>query len=399
MKHRSLESNVLLVVLGMGAMGPPLLGPLLESLKDASGLTRGHIALWYFLLGLVGSSTGLMLGVVMSRTPRTTFVRAGTFLFCIGCGLLAVATPAPGRALLPLAAAVFAICLARPLASAANGIFADLWDAAPHTGLIVLHMVNSFGKLAAPRVVLVLGSAIWRSGLTYAAFFGVLALHSLLWPSASVGCLKQIERRRDVRRRLRWSRDPVLWACMAQFGLIAGSEAGATLMLGSFVQHFRPSPFAAVGGEGWGRIAIAVMLTGIVAGRVVFAVLSRRLGARAIITSCLACGIFALPAALAPSPGVYVPAMFLTGVCFSATWPAFFGLAAREFPGERTFLSLGAGLANVVGMGAVSAMVGAIGTETARLPWAFLVGVAMMLPMPLFLFATPWGRKLGVAAG
>lgn len=395
MKHNRLKADVLLLVLGMGAMGAPLLGPLLTALEESASLSRAGLTLGYFLLTVAGAIIGLACGVVMRRTARTTFVRAGGFLFCGGCALLAMATPAPGWALMPLAVGCLLIFIGRPLASAANGIFADLWDASPHTGLILLHMTNSFGKLLAPVVVLVLGSALWRSGTVYAVFFGLLAVHSVFWPRASVQHLAEMEAGRELDRRIRLPKDPMVWVCALQFAFIAGSEAGATVILGCFVEKLRASPFDWLTPAAWGRTAIAVMLAGIVAGRVVFALLSRRLSARAIIAICLAGGLFAVPAALGASPWVYVPSLFVTGICFSATWPAFFGITAHAYPEERTFLSVaGGGLANVVGMGAIMYMTGAIGGATARLPWAFLAGVAMMAPFAVFLFATPWGWRL-----
>ena len=395
MKHKAIKINLLLVVLGMGAMGAPLLGPLRNTLQNEAGLSRFQVGLGDFVFSIAGGLIGLALGVFLRRVVRPTFVKAGVFTFGLGCALLAATQALPASFYLPLIAGGWmVIFIARPLASAANGVFADLWDSNPHTGLILLHMTNAFGKFLAPLVVITLGDAVWRSGLAYTIFFALLAGHALFWPTETFDHLAELERSRDVDRKVRLPRNPVVWACALQFGIIAGAESGATVILGELVRELRGSPFAGVSDEAWGRAAILIMIGGIVLGRVIFALLAGRMQPRSIVRTCLACIVFAIPAALHPSPYVYAPALLLLGIAFSATWPAFFGIVAHTYPHERTFLSFSAGLANVVGMGVVNLSVGAIGNVDARLPLAFLTGPAVMLLFALFLFGTPWGRSL-----
>ncbi len=395
MKHTRLQGNVLFVIMGAGAMGAPLLAPVRETLQGEAGLSRAELGMWIFFIGLAGGTAGLVLGIVMRKTARPSFFRAGAFLLALGCAFFAAVRPSPGRALLALGAGWFVVSLGRPFTASGNGIFADLWEASPHTGVIILHATNALGKLAAPLVVIALGTALARNAFAYAVFFGLFAVAALFWPRRSVEHLEQIERGREDSRALRLPKDPLVWACTAQFAFIAGSEAGATAILGSLVEKLRPAPFGWVPPQSRPAVAIAIMLGGIVAGRIVFAILSTRLSERAIIALCLACGFSAIPAAFSARPCVFLPALFLTGVFFSATWPAFFGLAARAYPAERTFLSFGSAFFNTLGISGCIYVASVIGNVESRLPHAFVASAAVMALFAFFLFLTPWGRRIG----
>jgi hypothetical protein len=398
LRHARLQLNVLAAATVAGALGAPLLAPVRETLQAEAGLSRAELGMWFFLLGFVGGFAGLVLGVAMRRTVRTTFFRASLFIRLIGCAMIALADPARGSGLAAIALAFFLLSVGKSMGATSNGIFADLWDHSPHTGVTVLHMTNSFGKVVAPLLVMAVGTALSRNALAYAAVFGVLAIEGLFWPARSVGELGLMERSRDVVRRWRLPREPLVWLAAVQFTFIAGAEAGAVGILGSLVARLRPCPFAWIDPVTWPAAAVAVMLCGIVGGRVLFTLLSRRLSERAIIAACLVCGLFAFPAAFAESAAVYLPALFLTGICFSATWPAFFGLAARAYPGERTFLSMGAGFFTAFGVPACIFLSSAIGNVEAHLPHAFCASAGVVALFAAFLFVTPWGRRLQEAA-
>ena len=151
MKHIRVQLNVLFVVMAVGAMGPPLLGPVREALQEAGGLSRAELGRWVFWLGIAGSTAGLAPGVGMVRTVRTTFMRAGTFTLCMGCLVFAVVRPSPGLPVLLLGMGWLVVSVGRPLMASGNGMFADLWDASPQTGVILLHATNSVGKVLAPE--------------------------------------------------------------------------------------------------------------------------------------------------------------------------------------------------------------------------------------------------------
>lgn len=396
MKHTSLKTNLLLAVFGMGAMGAPLIAPLLTRVETLTGLSSGQVGFGYLVVSVIGALVGLVCGLSLHRTVRTTFVRAGILLSGLGCALLAVMEPGPGMLSLGfLLAACLVINVGRPMLSAANGVFADLWDHSPHSGLIILHMTNAFGKLAAPLVAAAVGTSVRLSGMTYAVFFLLLGAAAMAWPRAGLRELAVMERSRDTGGKVRLPAQGLVWACALMLGVIAGAESGATFILAKFIERWRGSPISGMDAADWSKYAVGAMLVGIVIGRVVFAVFSRRLAPRSIIAWCLAFGVMAVPAALASSPFVYMPALLLTGICFSATWPSFFAIAARAFPSDRTFLSVvGGGLSNILLMGLCNFMTGAIGTVDARLPWAFLAGAGCMIVFAVFLFATPWGREL-----
>ena len=394
MKHLRIQGSLLLLLFGTGAMGAPVVGALRESVQQAIGLSRAQLGLWVFVIGLAGSTLGLVLAVVMRRTVRASFVRAGAFGLFGGCLLLTLVRPGPGWPLLMLALAWFLVRTGHPLAGASNGIFADLWESSPHTGLISLHAVNSFGKLAAPVAVVLLGASVRPTAVAFTVLFGTLALGSLFWPRASLDHLRDVELGRETGQRIRLPGNPLVWACALQFAFITGAEAGATSILGSLVAALRPSPVAGMDAERWASVALIVMISGIFAGRVVFAVLSLRLREQAIVATCVCCSVFCVPAAFLARPELYVPALFLTGVGFSALWPAFFGLAARAFPAERTFLSLGAMFFSGIGMWGAVYMASAIGNVDRYLPYAFVAGVLLLVPFVAFLFLTPHGRAL-----
>jgi len=206
--------------------------------------------------------------------------------------------------------------------------------------------------------------------------------------------LAEVERAADRGVRLRLPGDPGVWLCAAQFAFIAGAEGGATAILGSLVERLRPAPGIWGSEATWPAAVTAVMLCGIVAGRVAFTVLSTRLRERAIIGLCLSAGLFALPAAFCGSAAVYLPGFFLTGVCFSATWPAFFALAARRYRADRTFLSFAAAFFTALGISGCVYLVSAVGNADERLPHAFVAGTAVMGAFAVYLYLTPWGRRL-----
>ncbi len=394
-RHWRIQGNVLLLVLGSGAMAVPFIGALRESVQRQAGISRAEFGLWVFVLGLVGGVIGLALSVVMRRTLRTTFIRIGAWGMFIACVLLAVAEPAPGWALAPLVLGWLILRTAHPLTGSGNGIFADLWDHSPHTGIILLHSVNAFGKVAAPLAVLAFGTAVRPTALLFAGMFGLLAVESVFWPRQSLDYLSRLERSRDVKRRLRLPSNPWVWLCVVQFAFIGGAEGGATSIAASLVEVLRPVPGGFTTASRWASTALVVMTAGIFVGRVVFTLFSFRLGERSIIGACLVSGLFAVPAAFATRPLLYLPAMFVTGICFSATWPAFFALAARHYPEERTFLSIGAIFFSLLGIWGATYLASAIGDADRLLPWALVASVAVAVPFALFLYVSPVGRGLG----
>ena len=392
-KHLRIQGNVLLVVFGTGAMAAPIVGAVRESLQAEMGISRGQLGLWVFLIGIVGAGAALVLSMLLRGMVRTSFVRAGILGMFVGCGLLALGSSNGAWGLLLLGIGWFAIRLGHPLTGSANGIFADLWESSPHTGLIILHAVNSAGKVAAPLAVVLLGSDVRPASLVFTVMFGALLLESLLWPKDSLRELCEIERGRETEPQVRVPRDPLVWICVLQFAFIAGAEGGATSIMGSLVQELRPVPVEWISAETWPSVVLMLLTLGIFIGRTVFAVLSLRLSERAILVVCLFCGLFCVPAAFVANPAIYLPSTFLTGVCFSATWPAFFSLAARTYPVKRTFLGIAALFFSTLGIWSGTFLTSAIGNAQRYLPHAFVAGTALMIPFVVFLVSAS-GRGL-----
>lgn len=392
--HVGLQMTLLLVAMGAGAMGAPFIGVVRETMQRQADIDRDTLGLGVFVLSFSGGIVGVVLGLSLRARARTFIYRLGAATLALGCAGLTIVEPGPGWAIAGIAAAWFMIALSRPLTNVGNGIFVDLWPSTPHTGVILLHAVNAMGKVAAPVLLLVLGPHIQLNGLVYTGFFTVLAITSLAWPRRSIEHLREAERGHGSAS-LKLPRDPAVWACGAQFIFIAGAEAGATAILGSLATVLRPSPIASLSPERWAAVVVGVMLCGIVLGRVVFTWLSiRHLSARSTVSLCLLCGLAGLPAAYASEPAVYLPALLVTGLCFSATWPAFFGLAARQYPSQTTFLSLASAVSSLTGISGCIALSSWIGAVDARLPLAFAASVAVMLLFAAFLYLTPTGRAM-----
>lgn len=393
--RRGIQFNILTVMLVSGAMGAPLLSPIRETLQANAGISRAALGLWMFVLGAIGSGVGLIGGILARRTPRTTLVRIGSLTLAVSCWLLALCEPDGLWTLAGLGAAWLMISASRPLVATSNGIFADMWEHRPHTGVILLHAVNAGGKVIAPLVVLVIGASITGAGLLFAAVMTGLAVHALQWSRPVVGELIAFERHQANDAAPRIPRDPLLWVCAFMFFIISGSEAGLTAILGSLIETSRPSPVASLTPARWAAVCTAVLLLGILGGRVLLTLVSSRLGERTIITLCLACSVFTFPAALATHWTIYLPSLLLNGVVFSATWPAFYALAARSYRADKTFLSLGAAFFTLLGTSACIYFSSAVGNAEQRLPLAVILSTAVLLPFAAFLYLTPWGRALG----
>jgi len=83
------------------------------------------------------------------------------------------------------------------------------------------------------------------------------------------------------------------------------------------------------------------------------------------------------------------PAIIRTCLLF-----AFFVLAARAFPAERTAFSIAAGLTTQIGINGCIWMSSAIGSQDRMLPLAIVVSTALMGVFAAFLFLSRTGRQL-----
>lgn len=395
-RHLRIRASLLVLLLLGGTMGAPLIGPLRESLQTLLGVSRAQFGEAVFVLGLAAGLASLGLVVRFQRTlSRPTFIRWGTLALLAGMVLFVLVRPAPGPAVAGLAVGWFLLTMGNVARGIAGPVVMDLWRESPHTGVILLHGVNAFGKVLAPLLVVLVGQELRVNAAVYSGALALLMLDMLTWPRRSVRTLVEIERAQQEtpEDRQRTWRGGLFWAAAVQFGFIAGSEAGVVSILGSFVQQLRPSPWPGLENSRWAALVLIVMQLGIVVGRFVF-VGTPRLRERTIIIVCLLCGLFAVPGALGVSPWVYLPSLFVLGGTFSATYPAFFALSARSFVAHRTAYSLAVGLASQVGINLCMWFSSAVGNRDAFLPAAVLASTAVIGLFALFLFATPPGRTL-----
>jgi hypothetical protein len=381
-------------------MGAPLIGPLRETIQDLMGVSRGQLGLWINLMGLGAGALSLWATVrFRDALSRTAFIKLGTVCGLAGMVLFAVVRPSPGAALLGMAAGWFLVTVSNVMRAVSGPIFMDLWRHAPHTGVILLHGVNAVGKVVAPLIVLLVGESLQVNAAIYAAALLLLTLDMWTWPKRSVRELGEAERDQLAATESadRTWRGVLFWAAALQFAFIAGSEAGVVSILGSFITHHRPSPFPDLSAARWAAAVLVLSQMGIVVGRFVF-VGFPSLKEKTVILLCLLCGIFVLPGALSPSPWIYVSSLFMVGVTFSATYPAFFTLSARSFVANRTAYSMATGLTTQVGINLCIWLASALGNREEFLPAAVVVSTAIMGLFGLFLFVTPTGRQLCRAA-
>lgn len=159
-------------------------------------------------------------------------------------------------------------------------------------------------------------------------------------------------------------------------------------MLPSFIEKHRRGLWG-LSARGFSQVVLVVMLLGLVAGRFVALAASRRAGERSIIKVCLLCSAAAVPAVLHPAPAVFLPCFFILGIAFSATWPAFFAVAARQFPNDKTILSVGATVCTIAGINGFMLTASFIGNNPANLPWAVLASAGSIAVFAVCFFALP----------
>ena len=387
-----ITGNLLMVALVAGTAGAPIVGALRESVQESYGIPFWAIGAGVAALGALAGVVGLAVTWRLPGVGRMTFIRTGMIVFMSGFLTFYLLPESPGPlALAMLAAGWFVLTFGRCLAAISNAVFTDLWSHRPHTGVILLHAVNSIGKLLAPLAALVL-LALRPNALLYSGILAVLVLDALTWPRASVAALNVTARDRPVGEAAgAIIRRPLFWLMCAEFLLIGGSEAGVASILPSFIERHR-LPAAGLSPRRWSEVVLVAMHLGIVAGRFGGVLVSRRLGERPIIMACLLCGLAVVPAVASASPAVYLPCFFVLGLAFSATWPAHFALMARRFPHDKTVLSMGAAMGTLAGVNGFVLLSSLIGNDPGRLPWAIVISTAGMGVFAVSFFALPRGK-------
>lgn len=391
---RRITFNLLLMALINGAAGAPLIGALREQVQETFALSRWAVGAGVAVIGVAAGAAGLILTSRLPRVGRLQFIRVGLVLALAGFGSFMFVRGDAACAVAILIVGWFVLNLGRALAAISNAVFTDLWHHAPHTGVILLHAINSIGKLIAPVLALALTAALAPNAMVYTAILALLTLDAWTWPRPGVQRLMRTEQRQrsagaGARSALR---RPLFWLICVEFFVIAGSEAGVASILPSFIEKHRP-PLAGLTARGWSEVVLAVMMLGIVAGRFAGFFASRRLGERAIICTCLLCILAVVPAVASADPAVYLPCFFVLGIAFSATWPANFALAAKHFPHDKTVLTMGAVLGTLAGVNGFVLLASLIGNKPEHLPWAVVVSAASMALFAARLVFRPRDRK------
>jgi len=393
------RNDLLALVLLLGAFGAPLIGPLRETVQRVTGLSRFQLGAGVFLMGLTAGAAGLAaVNALRGRWPRPRFIRIGAFLIAGGTLMLALVPPAPGIPVLLLGFAWFLILLGGAGVGLANATIIDIYRRTrPHRGVILLHAANALGKVGAPLLVLIAGTSLRRNGAIYFTLVSAVALHSMFWPRNAVRTLVQMEQDENTAVRTSLRAPAVLfWMTALQFAFIAGAEAGVTSILGSFIYVWRPPPHPAVSPSIWAATMVLLLQIGIACGRFAFFALTSKLDEFAIIKACLPFVLFALPLAFCRDYRLYAPSAFLLGPAFSATWPAFFALAVRSFPHDRSAFTMASRLSSIAGVNGCILIASAIGDRDAALPVAVVCSAAILLLFALFL-TSPQGRRLHAA--
>ncbi len=387
---RRITGTVLAVAFVAGAGGAPLVGALREGVQEQFGLPFWAPGAGVAVLGLTGGILGLILTRRLPTLSRTGLFRAGLVLSFLAFGLYCFIAGSGWWAIAALAAGWFIMSLGRSFSGAANAIFADLWHHSPRTGVILLHATNALGKIIAPVMALVVGVSLGSNARVYAVIWLVLTVAALTWPSKAVFHMNRTERRQHAAARAGASaiRSPLFWLVCLQFAFIAGSEAGVVSTLPSFIEKHRQGIWG-LSARVFSQVVLVVMLSGLLSGRFVALVMSRRTGERGIIKVCLLCTVAVVPAVLHQSPAVFLPCFFVLGIAFSATWPAFFALAAGRFENDKTVLSVAATVCTLGGVNGFMLTASLIGNNPANLPWAVLISAGSMTVFAVSFFFLP----------
>ncbi len=74
-------------------------------------------------------------------------------------------------------------------------------------------------------------------------------------------------------------------------------------------------------------------------------------------------------------------------------WSAYFALAARRFPNDKTILSMGATMCTIAGINGFMLAASLIGNNPANLPWAVLASAGSIVVFAVCFFALPMRRS------
>jgi len=324
-----------------GLVATGLVGPVRLRVETEYGLTHGQFGA-AFAAAQIGFSAAVLFGVApfLRRVAGMPLLAAALALNAAGLAVVCATRSVTGFFI-----GWSAIFAGTMISGLTNNVSMNLWPHHRRRGVILLHGFNSLGKLAGPLMVAALAAVSWRAGYAGAVFINLALLAFMVTACRGASAASMRETAASAPP-FSWGvfRDPFYWLATLPFGMIAGGEAAFATLAPTFFVKMRGLTDAQA------SLLLALHLSGLALGRFVAAGLGGRVSNRAIIGVCLASGVAIAPAIASPSPLTYIPAVFVLGFMFSATWPAFYAQVSQFFAHCADMLAYGTALGNAVGL-------------------------------------------------
>jgi len=323
-----------------GIVGTGLVGPNRPQIEEEFAFSHGQFGLGFAVLQILAALPVLLVAGTIARLNPFRQITLGLAASSVG---FAVVSFAPGAS--ALAAGWMLIVFGSILGAVSNNVSMDLWPHHPRRGVILLHSYNAGGKVVGPLIAAACLMYGWRTsflaagGMTVALFAAYV-----LFDSPSRAFYGGTARRSGPKLSLAVLKQPRFWMVVAPIGLVAGAEAAFVTLLPTYLQHVKQLSAETA------SLMLTVHLLGLMAGRFLAAGVDRRVSNNTIINFCVACSLFAVPAVLADSWIIRIPALAAAGVMSSATWPTYYAQASAHLPSDRQMLAYGAFIANVLGI-------------------------------------------------
>lgn len=325
-------------------------------------------------------STLILVTLVTSGFLAARFGKAkalGVSSLVLGVGLLAYAA-APSYGVILLAGALLGVG-GGVIEALINPLVQDLH---PEDSGRYLNIANGFWSVGV-FTTMILGGELLTRGVSWRVLMAVVGVVSI---ASGVAYLLLNKKRPAVRRSMRGVlrdkvgilRDRRFWRFVPLMFFGGGTEGAFTFWSASFIQlHLGELPRIA-------GIGTAIFAAGMIAGRFGSGVLvpQRRLW-HLIVTSAASGIVVAFIAPSVSSVGVFLPVLFLAGLCVACFWPSIQSYSADRIPRDPTSLFILLSCAGIPGFGFASWIMGLIG-DRAGLSTAFYVVPAMFAALLAF---------------
>lgn len=337
------------ITLLSGLVQAGLIGPSRTAIEQEFGLSHAAFGAGLAAIQIVVPFTCMLLTGWVRRLNSLKVMAAGLAIQLAGFALL-IGTSSLGMLVLAWTLIIFGISQN----ALGNNVMMDAWPKNPARGLVIFHGTNALGKFIGPLIAAgmlllaarspVVASLGWRGSFGAAAvlFVAFLAFTAVLLARGTAGRVHPPVP--AAHPTLSCLRDRRYWLVVAGFGMIAGGEAAfATLAPAYFekVEHLSRERAA---------LLLSVHLSGLVIGRFAAAWFSGRVHNNVILAVCLASGAAVFPAVFSHAPAIRWPALVVTGLMFSSTWPTFYAQVAAPLSRHREMLAYGSGFGSFAGV-------------------------------------------------